>query len=47
MFGLGEVLRVTGQGIRMQVVVLFADGIERTLLADYGQLQVVSEGRVS
>jgi len=47
MFGPGEVLRVTGKEARMRVVVWFGDGIERTLLADYDQLQVVSGGDLS
>ena len=41
MYGRGEVLRVTGQGARARVVVVFGDGGERTLLPDYEQLQVV------
>ncbi len=44
MFGSGEVQQVSGRGLRMRVVVLFWDGVERTLLADYDQLQLLSEG---
>lgn len=41
MFGPGQVVRVSGTGARKRVVVWFGDGVERTLLADYNQLQVV------
>lgn len=44
MFGPGEVVRIHGEGVRRRVVVWFGDGVERTLLADYEQLQVLSGG---
>ena len=45
-FGRGEIQRVTGTGMRTRVVVRFHDGIERTLLADYDQLQVMPGGGI-
>ena len=40
-YGPGQVLRLSGSGIRMKVVVLFQDGREKTLIPEYAGLQVI------
>ena len=40
-YGEGVVQRISGRGAFTRAVVRFADGRERTLLLDYGELQVV------
>lgn len=40
-YGEGEVLRVSGEGLRCKVVVRFAEGRERTLIPEYSQLRVL------
>ena len=40
----GEVLRISGRGIKTKVVVRFADGCEKTLFPEYADLQVLPGG---
>ena len=43
-FGEGEVLRISGQGMKMRIVVRFKGGREKTLIPEHSQLQIVPGG---
>ena len=43
-YGSGEVLRVSGEGVRMRVVVRFGDGREKTLIPEYAGLRIEKGG---